>query len=292
MRILITNHHLQHVGGTEKWVYAMACELRARQHDVEVFTFMRGMTSEKLEEAGISVIDNPFGRYDLCMVNHGTCLAVVRAKCQGPVVFTSHGPHHPLEFPGPGADYYVGVSEEVRATHIQRGYDMQVIRNGIDLQEFCPGPVNDREPRVLSMCKGIDAGAIVEAAAHRCGLNFFGVHYLGKPAWDMAREIRYADLVFACGRSAYEALACGKTVVVFDHRSAGLKADGLLTAENIGLVAQCNCSGRYGLLDWRMEDVERAMQEYAPSPWAREWAKCNVNIVEKADQYLRFAEGA
>jgi hypothetical protein len=286
MRVLLTNNHLQHVGGTEKWVYSMARNMKERGIDVEVFTFMKGMTSQKLEEAGIRVVSSPGSEYDLSLINHNTCLAVCK-KVRGPKVFTSHGPLHPLEFPMPGADFYVGVSEEIRATWIVRGFHLSVIRNGIDLEEFYPTANRNEKKHILSMCKNPVAGAIVAAAAEAQGVTFEGVHYLARPVWDMAQMIQRADVVFACGRSAYEALACGKTVVVYDDRTGrGPSADGILTKGNVDLIAQCNCSTRYNDLQWDQHDVERAISEAGTSPWARPWAEKNTDIVKTVDAYL------
>ena len=296
MRILMTNHSLQYIGGTEKWTHAMAAELLRRGHDVDVFTFMSGIASDHIEQLGARVVTEvPTGAYDLILANHNTCQAATAAVL-GYRIYTSHGPRHPLEIPQPGAQAYVGVSAEVRAALAIRGITAQVITNGVDLMQFCPDrdrpDPDDHDPRVLAVCKNSGASALVAGACRGLGLELAGAHYLEHPVWDMAQLMRWADVVVGCGRSAIEALACGCSVYVMDARSEGSpQADGWLTAANVEHLRQCNFSTRaYG----RARDQESIARDLATIPsaeWAREWAIINADIVTKARAYLDLYAG-
>lgn len=297
MKVLLTNHSLKGVGGSEKWTWTMAREFQRRGWEVEVFTFMLGETSSRLQEAGIPVVTqlSP-GREspaDLMLVNHNTCLAMVQ-PVSGFKIHTSHGPINALEIPAAGADAYVGVTPEVRAAHARLGFDLTVITNGIDLEEFCSTLAMAGEvgiPRVMSMCKSDIARAMVAVAATNQGLPFDYIQYQRRPVWDTASLMRQADIVVGCGRTAYEALSCGKAVLVFDCRdkTRGPSADGWLTEENIEVCYQQNCATRCNDLRWDVDDLERALHEYRFTTWQRPWAEKNCNVRDKVDQYLALA---
>jgi hypothetical protein len=287
MKILLTNHSLQHVGGTEKWTYAMAEELHGRGHEVTVYTFIKGITSDQLEEF-CEVITEPAGEYDLILVNHNTCLGMVQ-EIVGYKIYTAHGPAHRLEMPVMGADRYVTVSREAQARWMAEGFQCEVITNGINLKEFYSTPSTfEKIPRVLSMCKSPLAGQMVKDACKMLGYPCYDVHYTDKPEWDTATLMRNADVVVGCGRTAYEALACGRQVLVFDWRRQheGPRTDGWLRRDNIDEVRQFNCSTRCYSLHWYLNDLKQALEGYKPSSWGIEWAAENADIRHKVDQYL------
>jgi hypothetical protein len=294
MRILMTNHSLQYVGGTEKWTYAMALELVQRGHEVDVFTFMTGMTSDKLGQfARIRTEIDPSVDYDLILANHCSCQSLVQ-PLNAFKIFTSHGPSHPLEHPTEGADAYVGVSAEVRASLASKGYQASIITNGIDLRDFSPvGRADADTPRVLSMCKHAGATKMVGEACKENGWEFAAIHYLEHATWDVAELMQWADIVVGCGRTAIEALACECEVFVFDARSEGSpQMDGWITAENVEHLRQCNFSTRAHGSPVNHESIAAQMAEVeAAVPWQRPWAMENADIVDKADAYLRLHNG-
>lgn len=291
MRVLLTNHSLQYVGGTEKWIYGMAQELSRLGHEVEVFTFLTGLSSEHIAEHA-TIVDAVKGReYDVKLINHNTCQAVARAA-SGYTIYTSHGPRHPLEIPGTGADAYVGVSKEVWAKYAMMGINMEVVTNGIDLEAFAPGRPVVGPPRVLSMCKIGLAGAMVEEACAALGWRCTGVNYLSAPIWDVAPLMREADIVVGCGRTAIEGLASGCQVLVFDARTnRSPRADGWINEQNIEHLRQCNFSTRCYGMEWTVADLKRALVQYpGAAEWQREWAERHADVREKVQTYLELAE--
>ena len=297
MRILMTNHSLQYTGGTEKWTYALARELDGMGHDIDVFTFMRGVTSEHLEPfARVLTELDTTARYDLILANHNTCQALV-AALPGFKVFTCHGPSHHLERPGPGADAYVAVSAEVRAAYASLVGDMAVITNGVDLGEFRPAPRPARTPRVLSMCKMRTARNMVADVCRDMGFDFEGVAYAQAPVWDIARLMRAADIVVGCGRSAIEGLACGCDVLVFDARMGNSpRADGWIMPSNVEHLRQVNFSCRAFGVQWGEKELAEELQWHGtvgvPMGWARAWAEENADITDVATSYLALMDRA
>lgn len=290
MRILLTNHALEHLGGTEVWTYAMARELGRRGHHVDVATFLRGEPAQHISELpNVQLVYEPDSDgYGLALFNHNTCLAAW-SDLPGFKVFTSHGPRQPLERPYPGADAYVAVSEEIKKQESANGYDMTVITNGVDLEAFRPGPPHNGAPRVLSMCKVEHAGAMVAKACKRLDYPFKAVHYLKAPMWDMHRIMRQFDIVVGCGRTAIEGLASGCDVLVFDAREHVPQADGWITPVNVEILRERNFSTRTLHTYWTVGHIETNLSRYeGRSQWGRQWALDNANIRDKADAYLEL----
>jgi len=281
MKILLTNHSLAGVGGTEKWTYAVAKELSEMGHEVSVYAMMLGITSDKMDFAEVvhEVWETDF---DLILSNHNTCLSEVLGDT--PIIHTSHGPKNGLEHPAAGADAYVGVSEEVRLAYPD--YNMSVITNGIDLDEFKPQEMNRAVPRVLSMCKNTKASGMLQSACEMLGLEFDWVHYHKRLVWDTAPLIRDADIIIGCGRTALEGLACGKSVMVFDGRTDEPMADGWITEKNVEDLRRSNFSCRRREYKWEMPQLLQAFRAYEPSPWARQWAEENADVRKKVRDYL------
>jgi len=280
VRILLTNHMLEGLGGTQKWTHDMARELH-RSHDVEVFTFIKGHTSDKIEEF-CPVITAVNSHYDLVMSNHGPCLTVVQDKGDV-VIHTSHGPAHGLERPYPGATQYVGVSEEVR-----QAYDppMEVITNGVNLLQFKPFEKDWEGVRVASLCKNAGASHMLQDACGELGYAYEWVHYTAKPTWDVANLMRKSDVVVGCGRTAIEGLACGKMVLVFDGREDEPRADGWITEDNVEELRYRNFSCRTKHEFWDLPNLIEALSHLPGNGWQRAWAEKNADIRMKAARYI------
>lgn len=289
--ILLANHGLVRYGGTETWTYEMARVLRNFGHDVEVYTLLNGEIGERIEDLGATVIQNPpiHKDYELAIVNHMTCQGMLeRLGCRK--VYTQHGPTHRLEQALPGADVYVGVSEEVLATMAMRGLTPNLIRNGVDLGRFTPKKTNRDRPVVLSLCKNAMGRDMVKRACERAGYGFDSVHWADAPTFDVSDKMRDADIVVTYGRGAYEALACGKAVFVFDARSETPRGDGWLTKDNVADLVQYNCSGRARNITFDEDGLVDALLRWQPNDWGREWAERHHNIDAVATKYLSFTK--
>jgi len=292
MNVLLANYSLQNVGGTEKWTFAVAEEMKRRGHSVDVFTLAKGMTSDHLEEdLGVEVMVRvPLDRtYDLQMINHNACLKLL-SGVSGFKLCTSHGPQHQLEEPIAGAHQYVGVSAEVRARYAP--FNMTVIENGINLGEFYPQETVTKRPVVFCAAKAGKASDMVKEAVERAGMVFMSVHYTDKPIWNIAHVMRAADIVVGSGRTAYEALACGKSVLQFDWRDprGGPLADGWVTRENVDYLRLFNIAGRGYALNWTVDDLTNALAGWVPETWGRAWAEEHVDIKQKVSMYLKLQE--
>lgn len=94
-------------------------------------------------------------------------------------------------------------------------------------------------------------------------LTVHGVNYIENPVWEIEKLINQHDLIVAYGRSAYEAMACGRNVIVFGKNGG----DGFMNLETLPLSFARNCSG-WGLrrlpkdVDSNLELMETEFLKY------------------------------
>jgi hypothetical protein len=244
MNILVANHWLEKLGGSETFTYTLTGELVRQGHNVDLFTFRHGMVSERIRK-DFGVGENLRNKYDLILANHYTC--VEKLHSLGFTIQTCHGIFPKLEQPSPKADRYVAISAEV-SEHLQKaGFKSTIILNGIDCKRFSPVKmVNIQPERLLSLVHSDEANKVVEKACKISGVKFMAANKYKNPVWDVENLINEADVVVSLGRGAYESMACGRSVVVFDNRkyfnSCG---DGYLYyLGNLAKSIENNCSGR------------------------------------------------
>jgi len=293
MRILLGTHYLAKTGGTESYTFALAMELKRLGHEVEHFAIIRGGVSSMLEEKGVPFMTSD--HYDLILANHTTVVEQLWPK--GFIVQTCHGNIAELEQPSPYADAYVAVSEEVREHLRSKGYRAAaVIANGIDCNRFCQKkPVSPTLQTVLSLCQSDIANDFIRRCCQQEGIRFLQSNKFTDNVWSIEELINESDLVVGLGRSAYDAMACGRCVLVYDYREymGEFLGDGMLTPESIQKSMLCNCSGRSNRLKYNEETFIKELQKYSPElgAWGREFALEHLNIEKAVEAYLDIYRG-
>ena len=293
MRILLGTHYLAKTGGTESYTFALAMELKRLGHEVEHFAIIRGGVSSMLEEKGVPFMTSD--HYDLILANHTTVVEQLWPK--GFIVQTCHGNIAELEQPSPYADAYVAVSEEVREHLQSKGYRAAaVIANGIDCNRFCQKkPVSPTLQTVLSLCQSDVANDFIRRCCQQEGIRFLQSNKFTDNDWAIEDLINESDLVVGLGRSAYDAMACGRCVLVYDYREymGEFLGDGMLTPESIQKSMLCNCSGRSNRLKYNEETFIKELQKYSPElgAWGREFALEHLNIEKAVEAYLDIYRG-
>ena len=290
MKILLGTHYLAKTGGTENYTYALAMELLRLGHDVEHFAIVHGRVSALLEEKGVPFMSKT--SYDLILSNHNTVVEMLWPY--GYVIQTCHGTIPELEQPSPYADAYVGVSEEIKR-HLQGlGYESIVIPNGIDCKRFYPKkPVSPTLTTVLSLCHSDIANNFIRKCCKQAGIKFLQSNKFTDNVWAIEDLINQSDLVVGLGRSAYDAMACGRAVLVYDFREHYMNeflGEGMLTPLNIEKSMSCNCTGKASRLKYDDQSFIMEMQKYSPdlAVWSREYALENLNIEKAVVRYLDF----
>lgn len=277
MKILITNQHLVHYGGTELCVYTLARELQKQGHEAVVFSPLLGEAAARIREAGIRVVDYleeiSSESFDLIRGHHRrpTLLAFSFFPFT-PLVYVTHGfLPRVLPFEGPPeppvvVEKFVAVSEEVRANLVENfaipERDIEVVANPVDMERFKPQREIGQTLRkvlLISSNKNRVQKDLVEQACIRLALTL-EIIPRERRVWNVEDYINQADLVVALGRGAMEGLACGRAVVV----CGGKGCDGMVTEENIDALLETNFSGkRYGR-PATLETLIDEFQKYDP----------------------------
>lgn len=270
MNILLTNYILGGQTGSETWTATLQTKLERAGHTVHTAT-----DASNLPDV-----------YDLAIVNHNTCLATTKhLSCKK--IFTSHGVIPDLEQPVEGADIYVSVSEEVQANLKAKGFDSVVIRNGIDCAKFqSTKPVNNTLTRVLFSSNYPGTARLkVKLACEQLGIQFETIGGSFKTN-NVLEAINRADLVVGLGRTAYEAMACERNVLIYDYNGG----DGLATPKTLVEYRKHNCSGRYNRHDYTVEDIKDLLLQYDPElgKGLRDYILENNNMEIVAKQYLEL----
>lgn len=287
--ILVATDRLSKLSGTETYTYALIEELeRRRIYNIEYFTFDRGFLSKRIEDQ-LDVNFCSRKRYDLILANHNTCVDKLYKK--GFIIQTCHGIYPALEQPSLKADGYVAISQEVQSHLALKGLRSSIILNGINLNRFKSNKdLSSNLSTVLSMCHSEKANSLIEQICTQMNIKFTKAYKYKDPVWDVENKINNADLVVALGRSAYEAMACGRPVIVYDDRGY-FKPYGDGYVKNIlEFSIQYNCSGRYSKKIYEKDDLSLEFEKYSSndSTFFRDFAKKELDIKKQVDHYLNF----
>ncbi|MBT0811720.1 hypothetical protein KIH41_10575 [Litoribacter ruber] len=263
-KLLIATNHLKSIGGTEVYTYYFIKSLIENEnYEVEYFTFQRGLVSKKIEK-DLKVPYMQQESYDLIIASHYSTVAHLYGK--GPIIQISHGMVPPLEQPSPLANAYVSISEEIRHHLEQEGFPSQVVLNGVDLSVFSSKrSLNPTVQTILSLCQSEEANELIKQVCESMGIEFIRFNKNVNPTFDLSEEINKADLVIGIGRSAYDAMACGRPCIIFDYRHYnGNRGDGYLMPEDFKKYVQFNCSGRYKNQPFDSESLSHEIEKYNP----------------------------
>lgn len=292
LNILLANYSLDRIGGTESYTFAFAEELIKRGHDVEYFCFKKGLVAEKLEKK-LGIAFKSKNKYDIIFANHIVC--VQKLWRYGFIVQTCHGTKIKLEQPSIFADIFISISEEVQDKLKNENFESRLIYNGINTNVFYPEKaINSELKTVLSLVQSEEANQIISRACKALNVELIKNNKFVNPDIDIQKQINRADLVIGLGRSVYDAMACGRPVIVFDYRMYNGKpmGDGYLNSQNFEESLKCNCSGRsYGI---EMDELAliNELKKFNPEDGKlmREIALEKFNIEKNVDEYLSILD--
>jgi glycosyltransferase involved in cell wall biosynthesis len=297
MDILVSNHHLGSLGGSETFTYTLALELKRLGHNVTVLTPSPGLVSEKLRVEHGMVVNEISPQYDLCLLNHNNTvnwvLENLKEQPHSKIIQTCHGYIPPLEQPQGSKDIkYVSISKEVQNHLKQKGLNSEVIHNGIDLERFKPQGDNSKFNKIYSLSQSDYFNKmLVEVAQHfNVELAYNNKHK--NPIWEIEDKIKDSQLIFGLGRSAYEGLAMGKTVFAADARNyMGGKMDGIINQNNIEKYLGNNCSGRCMNITPTVETLIKEIENnFTLDNSSRSIAEEYFDIKKQTQKYLQYAD--
>jgi len=286
VKILLTNHQLSELYGSETAAYAMACALRRQKHEVYVFTTIAGTFAEHFRTEKFYFTTNLLEwkdeKFDVAHVHHNTCAKIVRDIFPKlPILFLSHGPFHPLERVPPkeiNVAVYLGVSEEV-CLKMQKEECIQhpfVFRNSVDCKRFFPTSKINKTPERVLVLSNHFVGERLEILKAACEKANAGKPFLvgmeTSSVWEVEKRINASDLVVSIGRGCLEAMACGRAVLLYDHNGC----DGMMTKESYPEIRTCNFSGRKYKKEMTVDSLVEMIKSYR-----QEMGEVNVRIVKQ-----------
>ena len=295
MNILVTNNHLKTYGGSETFTYALIEELCRLGHHLEYFTFEKGLTSDKIEQ-NLNVHFFSKKKYDLVLANHNSCITFLRKKIspKTTIIQTCHGIYPKLEQPSNLANIHVSISEEVQQHLLTLKYKSKVVLNGINIKRFNnKKSINKKLKTVLSLCQSEQANSEIEKACNSLNIQLLKLNKFENPIWNVEEEINKADLVVGLGRSAYEAMACGRNVLVYDNRPYSKSyADGYVTSKILPRIIKNNCSGRFYKKELDASSLMKEFKKYNKESgyFLRQFSLENLNIKIQVEKYLQINE--
>ena len=303
MRVLLTNITLASRSGTEVNVRDLALGLLRRGHRPVVYSPELGPIAGEIRAATVPVVDD---------------LAAVGAA---PDVI--HGHHHPttltalLRFPGVPALYHVhdwsawydeplrfprvvlyAPVDETNADRLEleHGIDRARIRlllNAVDLTR-CPSrpPLPSVPRRALVLSNAAKEGGYldaVRAACERIGLELEAVGAgVGRTSTRPEELLAGADVVFAKGRSALEAMAVGAAVILCDQLGLGE----LVTAGRVAAMRPLNFGRRLLQRPVTVEGVAGEIGRYDAADAARvtAWVRREADLEAALDRLVGVYE--
>ena len=288
LNILVANSKLNSIGGSETFSYTLISELKKQGHFVEYFTFEKGLVSDKIENI-LGVFFKTKNKYDLILANHNTC--VEKLYGIGYIIQTCHGIFPKLEKPSIFSNAYVSISQEIQESLSMHGISSKIILNGIDLSRFrCVNKLNNNLKSVLSLCHSIEANKLLKEVCLDLNIELKIAYKYDKPVFEIENKINEVDLVIGLGRSAYEAMACGRPVVVWDNRKYFSSVGDGYVKNILGFSVINNCSGRYLNKEYTKDDLKQEILKYnhLDSIFFREFAEKKLNITSVVHEYFDY----
>ncbi|HSJ01360.1 MAG TPA: glycosyltransferase family 4 protein [Verrucomicrobium sp.] len=255
MRILMTQRDLTFLGGTEMVTVELAKALAERGHEVAVYTPKSGRIANVMISSGVWVRDRLADLPWVPDIIHGqhhlqTMAALARFNetkavyyCHGLLPWVERPPLHPRI-----GRYLMMCEWLVPRTFPEYGLPPErvvVLPNFVNLTRF----TRVRTPPARPVRAALFGGDLppddlekLEGACAACGLTLEKIGYQHENPLERPEIfLQGFDLVFAMGRCALEAMACGCAVVPLMPGQAG----GLITAETFNQHAFSNFSPRY-----------------------------------------------
>jgi len=288
-KILITNHGLVRFRGSEVYCYYLAREL-SKEHDVYIYSPKYGKVSAKMKEFS-TILENPVGEFDFILYNHNnTYNENLKSSCK---IYTIHGIFPPLEKPVLGLDSYVTISNEIKNHY--KDLNPVYIPNGIDTDKYYDYNKKYYIKRLLFLSNYKSRfSRMLFWIALSLGMRFKRIGGNKKKAkFEIVDDLNWADIVVGVGRSALEAMSCGRKIIIADKRNyADYGMDGFLTKENVKISSDNNFTGRslkksINFFSLR-EEIKEALKD--EEKWERDYILKDHNISIIASRYILLAE--
>ena len=273
--VLITNHSMCDPGGSSLYVCDLAMRLVELGHRPVVYSTRLGKLAERLLNATVPVIDNldQLGiSPDIIHCHHSLASATALLRFpETPAIYVCHDWAWHNDTPPRmrrirriiAVDQT--VAERIMFREGRRPDEVQILHNGIDLRKFRPRvdplPLEPRKALVFSNYMSDEQIALITNACDQFGIK---VDAVGKAAGFSVENPEHLltqyDVVFAKGRCAWEAIACGAAVIVCDVRGVG----GMARSDNLERFLPRNFGRRLLQRSLDMPTISAEIARYDP----------------------------
>ncbi len=242
MRVLLFHGDLTQLSGGEVNVRDWALGLKARGHEVSIYTTRPGPLAEQIRARGIFVANDPSAISDAPDVIMGTgvnelATLIARFPRAAGIQVAQHWGHWTSSACLlPQVVLHIAV-DKLNFEMLENEFGVpreriRLVHNAVDVARIAARkrPLGQRPRRVLVFAKNQTnyRPAIEEACASRnIDVEFVG-NWINRPVADPLKLIPEYDLVVGSARTALEAAACGAAVIVGDGRGLA----GMLTTSN------------------------------------------------------------
>jgi len=233
VKILMTNQSLSARAGSESYLETVSAELRRLGHEVVLFSPRCGAVADGLRGAGFEVLDEVDdlpADVDVVHGQHSEAVALVRTRLRTPLVFVAHSWFVSIEDPLPelGAAALVALndlSHRRLAAHVaSAGAELVRLTQPVTVSYADAGRRPPSSTGVRAVAVSRTMRQLPARLADACAGLGFSFDWVGGPdreSADAREEVRSADVVFAVGRSALEAMAAARATFVVDEASLG-----------------------------------------------------------------------
>jgi hypothetical protein len=280
MNVLITNSRLDGLGGSQSFVRDLGLALQRLGHQVVAFSSDPGKRERLEAQVIIPTCDQleelPFQPDIIHGQHHLDAMTAVIGLPGVPAVYHCHGavwresaPTHPR------IHHYLAMSrtlgERIMVEANIAPEHITAWLNTVDLQRFSHvrQPVGKPQKALFyNKIHRFDSPTVqaIRAAAERLGIEVdFAGHKFGTAITQPEVVLPGYDIVFASGKSAIDALACGCAVVVMGRTSCGA----MVVPENYERLRQVNFSIAVNSPPPDAKQIEAELRRYEAAGIAR-----------------------
>lgn len=249
MRFVLGNRLLTAAGGTEVHLLTLAGALQRLGHEVVLYSPELGPFSDHVRRRGIEVVGElrelP-GECDVVFAQDGIVVYdLVDRYPDALQIFRVCGDVYDFQLPpqlGGVIDLIVVLSERYARVAAACAVQTPVLRLRvpIDTDRLLPvAPIRARPRRAVLLGNYPERDDIVRTALESNGVEVTRIG-AGGQRYDLAAALEDADIVFAKGRAALDAMACGRAVYVYDV----FGGDGWVTPESYPALDADNFAGQ------------------------------------------------
>jgi hypothetical protein len=279
MKILITNNRLDLRGGAELFVRDLARSLQSRGHSVLAYSSNPTQGERLMEHDLIPVttdLENlPFSPDLIHAQHHLDAMSALTALPGVPAIYHCHGavwreapPVHPRIYRyaamSPTLADRLSIESNIAPSNIR------VLLNAVDLTRFHTvrkPPARPTRALFYNSFHRIDSPTVaaIREACDTCQLDLDLIgHHVGETIENPEVILPEYDVVFASGKSALDAIACGCAVIVLGRTSCGK----MVRLENFEQMRSSNFSIPVNSPSPSPNEIHAELRRFAPDDCA------------------------